>query len=266
MLNFIARTWDQAIRALIIVAALGGLLYAAYSVGVYIGERNVEQKELVLKEECRSDKTELQKTITRLREQRTACDAETNQLKGEMANAEDKYEELTTKHKDTVSVYRALKERNRKAEAEIRELERALSTNRPYLNYRAELAPDNGGIVFRVYNKSATPLKILETDNVSWSDGIKGEKHPGVESMILYPERKDIQFTFSHDNMAAVKRGDIDFRGGFCAKYTTLNINDARYWMYRVWFIYDFHNSEYDVVHETDTRVRSKERCTMEIM
>ena len=273
MYRILISAWEKLKENVVIYATLLGLLFVAFQSGVKIKKKSIEEKEESLKnneklilQTAQYEKDRLKFIITNLKNQKKSLEKDNKELKDKMINTEKKYETLVNRLQQMTVDFSALKERNEKTIAQKKKVEKVLASNRPFLDYKKELIYENGGIKFSLYNKSDTPLKIVEVDHLSLSNGNMGGKNKSVKSTILHPGDKKLTFSYSHNKMSKVRSGEIDYRGGFCAKYTTLNKDDHRYWVYEVWFIYNSTDSEYNVVKEFDKRVGSTKQLNIEKM
>lgn len=251
-----------------------GLLLTAFQVGVLVGGKNTEAKvefykitENRLKQEIESERRTSKDTISDLRNKIQSLKTETVKLKDKLSVAEQRYDKLLIRFQEVTKNFHAMKDINTRLKTKYSKLKKILYANRPFLDYIMKIDSE-GWVNFFVYNKSKVPLKIITTDYQCWENGIKGKKHDGVKSIILFPDKNNVRFSFhlTPDDISKLKSGKIDFRGGLCTKYTTLNKDDNRYWLYELWFIYDSTNKEYNVVKAIDNRVGSKKQCNIEKM
>ena len=273
MFRTFANVWNKLKEHIILYATLLALLFASFQLGVSVGEKSIEEKEAsyiqnekLLLQAANFEKESLKNKLSSLMSQVVSLKENKAELKEKVHSVEAKYDKLVLRLQEISVSYNSLEELKEKTIKEKRKLENVIANSRPFLDYKIKLNSNNEGVSFTVYNKSEIPLKIIETDYQSWSNGVRGRKHTGVYSTILYPDKNNIVFSFSHDKMPDVKSGKIDWRGGVCAKYTTLNKQDIRYWVYEIWFIYDSENEEFDVVRTMDNGASSKKHCDLEKM
>jgi len=255
MSKFLADFWKKSNISIYIVLAT--FLYSSFHAGLYFREKNLKENKKLSIETANLEKNSLKNKIFLLKSQVGTLESDRVELEGNLHSVEVKYDKSVLRLQGISHRYSLLKKSSSKTIKEIREV---LENKRPYLDYtmKTKNSDDNSGVSFSVYNKSKIPLKIIGTDYRSWSNGVEGNKRSGVTSAILYPkEKNNIVFFFSN-------RGEIDWRGAVCAKYTTLNKRDIRFWIYEIWFLYESKSKKFNVVSVIDNSVSSNNHCNLE--
>jgi hypothetical protein len=236
-----------------------------------VGGKSAEEKEeqfnnseTLLKQASKAETESLLSEINYLKGQLAALRNNNSELEWKLGEAQTKIEAFTSQLQDISTKLNDLKKANAIVMLEKSKLEKTLAIQRPYMDYSRTEDLVNGSAKFTVYNKSTMPLQIIETDYQTWENGIKGDNVAGVESIILYPDKNNINLSFASKDMSRVTAGEIEFGGGFCVKYTTLNKEDSRYWSYEVLFRYDAVNKQYNVFRVSDNMVSAETRCDVE--
>lgn len=271
MLKLISSAWNNVKAHLILYATFFGLLFGAFQSGVIVGEKSLDEikesysnKYNLIVQSAEHEKEKQEIRISSLESDINTLSKDKEYLRERLHEQEKKYKELVSDFKEISDKYVSSEQERKSAINESKRLEAVLDNNRPLLNWIRVPNDQSEKFAFSVVNESKIPLKIIETDYQSWSNGKPGNKNPGSESNILYPGKNNITFTFSHNKMNEVKEGLIDFRGGVCVKYTTLNKSDARYWIFKLSFFYSAKNNDYIVLKTTDTKVGEGTQCSVE--
>ncbi len=256
---------------IIVCAILLALLFVSFQAGIMVGGKSTEEKEeqfknseALLKQTSKAETESSLSEINYLKGQLASLRNHNSELEWKLGEAQTKIETFTSQLQDISTKLNDLKKANAIVMLEKSKLEKTLAIQRPYMDYSRTEDLVNGSAKFTVYNKSTMPLQIIETDYQTWENGIKGDNEAGVESIILYPDKNNINLSFASKDMSRVTAGEIEFGGGFCVKYTTLNREDSRYWIYEVLFRYDAVNKQYNVFRASDNMASAETRCDVE--
>ncbi len=271
MFKFFVLIFRRLKDNIIVCAILLALLFVSFQAGIMVGGKSAEEKEeqfknseTLLKQTSKAETESLLSEINYLKGQLASLRNHNSELEWKLGEAQTKIETFTSQLQDISTKLNDLKKANAIVMLEKSKLEKTLAIQRPYMDYSRTEDLVNGSAKFTVYNKSTMPLQIIETDYQTWEIGIKGDNVAGVESIILYPDKNNINLSFASKDMSRVTAGEIEFGGGFCVKYTTLNKEDSRYWSYEVLFRYDAVNKQYNVFRASDNMASAETRCDVE--